>query len=293
MIDESTLERFYGALPSGRLDRFRKFLSTHEIRLLQTQGGEAPYYACGRGARTLLTFCGVHSTPYTAWETIESHEGRCRVVVIDIACFGSVAALCEGIDAVLDRERVDRVVLMGASLAGIIAQIYLKQNADRVDGVVLMNTMALRKADSKRHLLLLFRLLPGSVLRALFTKKFRAYFKPALADPRAEEAARFGLAHLDEVMANHFSKRKVINLVSTINEFTREGYTRTDLGDWSGRALIVASEDDAGFKDVEWLRDNIPGAEVEILPPGLGHLPQLVHRERFERLIRDFVSGLP
>jgi pimeloyl-ACP methyl ester carboxylesterase len=185
------------------------------------------------------------------------------------------------------------VVLMGASLAGIIAQIYLKQHADRVDGVVLMNTMALKQADPKPYVLFLLRLLPGFALRALFRKKFRAYFKPALADPQAEEAARFGLAHLDDVMANHFSKKKAINLVRTMSEFTREGYTRADLSAWSGRALIVASEDDSGFKDVEWLTRNIPGAEAEILPPGLGHLPQLVHRERFERLIRDFVARLP
>ena len=48
-----------------------------------------------------------------------------------------------------------------------------------------------------------------------------------------------------------------------------------------------------GFKDIGWLTENLPGAEAEILPAGLGHLPQLVHRERFERLIRDFVTRLP
>jgi hypothetical protein len=90
MIDESTLESFYGAVSPERLGRFRRFLSSHEIRWLKTQGVEVPYYACGRGSRTLLTFCGAHSTPYTAWETIESYEGDCRVVVIDVSCFGSV-----------------------------------------------------------------------------------------------------------------------------------------------------------------------------------------------------------
>lgn len=293
MIDESTLERFYGAVSPERLGRFRRFLSSHEIRLLRTRGVEAAYYACGQGSRTLLTFCGGHSTPYTAWETIESYEGSYRVLVIDVSCFGSVAALCDGVDAILHHERVDRVVLMGASLAGIIAQIYLKHRPDRVDGAVLMNTIALKQADPKPYALLLLRALPGFALRALFRKRFRAYFKAALADPRAEEAARFGLAHLDDVMANHFSKKKAINLVRTISEFTREGYTRADLGGWSGRALIVASEDDAGFKDVEWLTENLPAAETEILPRGLGHLPQLVHRERFERLIREFVARLP
>jgi pimeloyl-ACP methyl ester carboxylesterase len=293
MIDESTLHDFYGAVSPERLDRFRRFLGTHEIHWLKTQGVRVPYYACGQGSRTLLTFCGGHSTPYTAWESVESYEADHRVLVIDVSCFGSVAALCDGIDVILAHERVDRVVLMGASLAGIIAQIYLKQRASRVDGVVLMNTMALKQAGPRPHVLFLLWLMPGFALRALLRRRFRAYFKPALADPRAEDAARFGLAHLDDVMTHHFSKKKVINLVRTMSEFTREGYTRADLGDWPGRALIVVSEDDAGFKDVAWLTENLPGAEAEILPPGLGHLPQLVHRERFDRLIRDFVASLP
>jgi hypothetical protein len=94
-------------------------------------------------------------------------------------------------------------------------------------------------------------------------------------------------------MANHFTKKKVINLLSVMFEFSREGYTREDSAGWKGKTLVVASEDDAGFKDVEWLTDNLANAESYTFPKGQGHLPQLAHKDTFEMLIRDFLEQLP
>lgn len=292
MIDDARLELFYRDVPAATLDRFRSFLRTHALETLDVGGVQVAYCACGRGRRALLTFCGGHSTPYTAWETVETYERDHRVLVLDISGFGSVAALSEGVNEILEHERVERVVVLGASLAGLIGQIYLKHNLDRVDGIVLMNTVALRPGGDKPLALLLTKLLPQSLLRRTFRKKFRAYFQAALDDPRAEAGARFGLAHLEDVMTNHFTKKKVINLLSVLFEFGREGYTRADLEGWKGRALIIASEDDAGFKDVEWLVESLPNAESHIFPKGLGHLPQLAHREKFEHLIRRFLERL-
>ncbi len=74
MIDESTLQEFYRDVPAAHLDRFRSFLRTQSLERVKLDRTEVSYCACGRGARTLLTFCGGHSTPYTAWETIETYE---------------------------------------------------------------------------------------------------------------------------------------------------------------------------------------------------------------------------
>lgn len=292
MIDEARLDKFYRDVPPATLDRFASFLQTHTLKTADLDGTRVSYYACGRGARALVTFCGGHSTPATAWRTVEAYEADHRVLVLDVSGFGSVGDLSDGVNEILAREGVDRVVLLGASLAGLIAQIYLKHNFDRVDGVILMNTVALRPGGDRPLALLVTRLLPEFMLRRIFRKKFRAYFEAALADPRAEEGARFGLAHLDEVMTNHFTKKKVINLLSVLFEFGREGYTSADLEVWNGRSLIITSEDDPGFKDLEWLTENLPNAESHAFPGGLGHLPQLVHQEKFESLTRGFLERL-
>lgn len=290
--DEAALDRFYGDVPADHLDRYRRFLSTHTLKRLEVDGVEVLYYACGQGERTLLSFCGGHSTPATLWETIGSYEGDHRVVVVDISGFRTVSELCGGVLEILERQGVERVVLLGASLAGLIGQIFLKHHFARVEGMVLMNTMAMKPGGNKPFSLGLTRLMPGWMLRAIFGKKLRAYFKEALEDPRASAGARFGLAHLEEVLALHFSKRKVINLLSVLFEFGRDGYTRADLDDWQGRALVIVSEDDQGFGDLEWLTENLPRCASEVFPSGLGHLPQLAHRQKFETLTRSFLSEL-
>lgn len=292
LTDESTLRKFYGDVPTEHLDRFRSFLASHTMKSVEFDGVEVQYHACGRGERTLLSFCGGHSTPTTLWETIASYENDHRVVVIDISGFSTVAELVGGVHSILEREGVGRVVLLGASLAGLISQIFLERDQARVEGVVLMNTMAMKPGGNKAYALGLTRLLPGWVLRALFRKKLRAYFELALEDPRAASGARFGLAHLDEVLTLHFSKRKLINLLSVLFEFGREGYTREDLADWNGRALVIVSEDDQGYADLDWLTENLPNVATEVFPSGLGHLPQLAHRDKFEALIRGFLAEL-
>ena len=110
---------------------------------------------------------------------------------------------------------------------------------------------------------------------------------------RASAVARFGLAHMDEMMAEHFTKKKLINVLSVMFEFGREGYTRADFADWPGKALVVASEDDQGFKDLAWLIGNLPNAGSHTFPKGLGHLPQLAHKDKFESLIRGCLAQLP
>lgn len=292
MHDEATIERFYGDVPPAILGRFRSFLSRHAVEELDVEGTLVPYCASGQGPRTLIGFCGGHSTPYSAWQTIESFERDYRIIVADISGFGTVADLNRGIDRLLDSEGIDRVVLLGQSLAGLVSQIYFDQRSDRVDGMVLTNTMALRPGGAKPAMLVIMRALPETLLRAMFKKKFRTYFDRGLEDPDARDACSFGLAHLEDVMTHHFTKKKVVHLLSVLTEFGREGYERSDCSDWRGRNLVVSSEDDKGFQDLEWFLENLPGASSHVLPAGMGHLPQLVHRDRIEQVIRGFLSQL-
>ena len=60
-----------------------------------------------------------------------------RVVVIDGSPFDDLERLSDGANRVLDHEGVDRLIVLGQSLAGILGQIYLKRNSERVDAVVL------------------------------------------------------------------------------------------------------------------------------------------------------------
>lgn len=58
------------------------------------------------------------------WETIESFERDYHILLADISGFGTVAHLKRGIDRLLDSNGVGRVVLLGQSLADVIAQVY-------------------------------------------------------------------------------------------------------------------------------------------------------------------------
>ncbi len=293
LIDEATLEKFYSDVPAAQLEKLRSFLETHTMKSIVAEGREVAYYACGQGPRTLLTFCGGHSTPDTAWQSILTYEEDYRIVVADISGFETVDELTRGIRRLLEEEGVDRVTLLGQSLAGLICQIYFKRRFAEVDGMVLINTLALRKGEDKPFALLMLRLLPTFVLKALFKKKLRSYFEKALEDPRTQERCLFGLAHLGDIMANHFTKKKLMNVMNVLSQFQQqEGYAKDDFSGWPGRVLVMSSEDDPGFKDFEWLTGNLPRTVSHVFPKGLGHLSHLLHGDTLESRVKEFLAGL-
>jgi len=108
-----------------------------------------------------------------AYETILGFEERNRMVIVDISAFDDPDEMSRGINLVLDEEEVDRVVLMGQSLSGILAQLYFRRHANRVEALVLTNTLAPKRERCRKWPQLLFACLPFSLLRVLLRRKMR------------------------------------------------------------------------------------------------------------------------
>jgi pimeloyl-ACP methyl ester carboxylesterase len=100
-----------------------------------------------------------------AYETILGFEERNRMVIVDISAFDDPDEMSRGINLVLEEEEVDRVVLMGQSLSGILAQLYFRRHANRVEALVLTNTLAPKRERCRKWPQLLFRWLGGTVAR--------------------------------------------------------------------------------------------------------------------------------
>lgn len=81
---------------------------------------------------------------------------RCRVIRYDLLGHGGATPLSTPVSSadfnaqvisVLDSCGVDRAVLMGFSLGGIIARTVAASHSDRVAGIVLLNTISTRPPD--------------------------------------------------------------------------------------------------------------------------------------------------
>ena len=81
-----------------------------------------------------------------------------------------------------------------------------------------------------------------------------------------------------------------MNLVFEFNE--SDGYTLEDFEIWNGKILIMTCEGDPGFEDTDYLTGNLPNTSLYTFPRELGHLAPLIHMEKFDQIVKNFLQAL-
>lgn len=274
--------------------RFRDFLATHAEQTRSRDGLSIPYCVCGQGARTILTFAGGWGGIEMAYETILGFEERNRMLIVDISAFDDPDEMSRGINLVLDEEEVDRVVLMGQSLSGILAQLYFRRHANRVEALVLTNTLAPKRERCRKWPQLLFACLPFSLLRVLLRRKMRRLGRfDQEIPPLVEERRRFAQAIMALMMDRFLTRKRSGRILKLCWRFNKEGeYSANELRAWNGRALLITSQDDPYHSDAETLESALPAAEQYLLPSGFGHMAPQIFLEQFQSAIQGFLDGL-
>jgi pimeloyl-ACP methyl ester carboxylesterase len=89
------------------------------------------------------------------------------------------------------------------------------------------------------------------------------------------------------------NKKLLVSQMKLVFEFNeRDTYTSNNFKPWQGRVLVITSEDDVGYEDVNILLKNLPNTELYTFPKGTGHMTPLIHQEKFRKIIRDFLEKL-
>jgi len=294
MIDRSQLLRALEGVSQYELARFRGFLATHSTSEIVVEGTPVSYCVCGCGDTTILTFAGGWGGIEIVYETILGFEDHNRMVVIDITPFDNPSSMCTAVNLVLDHEGIGHVVVMGQSLSGILGQLYFRRSADRVQGLVLTNTLAPRPERCRRWPLLLMSCLPLGFLRLLMRRKMACLerFEQELP-PEVEGRRRFARALLLQELERSFTRHRIGRILRLCWSFNEEGGYRADeLSAWTGGVLLVTSQDDPYYRDAEILGSSLPAAELYSLPVGFGHTAPQICREQYQAAIQGFIDLL-
>jgi pimeloyl-ACP methyl ester carboxylesterase len=294
MQDESKLLKSVEGISESEYAKFRDFLETHSLKSIEVHGKSIHYYSCGTGPRTILTFAGGWGPPLMLYDRISGLEGNNRMVVIDISAFDDLDDMCNGINQVLEAENVERVVLFGQSMTGIMAQSYFKRNQERVEGIILANTIAPRIERCKKWALVLLQILPISFIRFFAKKKLSQLAEYEKEIPEDVKQTMFFKAVLiKKMMDSYFTKKNTVNTLKVAYAFNeKDGYKEGEFEAWKGRTLIITSEDDPGYPDVEILLTYLPNTEVFKFPTGFKHVAPQVYRDEFHAEIQRFIDQL-
>jgi len=275
-------------------ERYAAFLRGHPIQTIRIKERDVAYCLSGTGEPAVLIFAGGWGGPDLSYETILALENRHRVIVIDTDSISRPSELAEVADGLMDRLGIDRIALVGQSLAGILGQVYFRRRPERVAGMALALTPAPHERKARKWALALIQIIPLSLFRLLLSrslKRLSRTTKPIPGDVSERLAFKGALA--TRIFRSYATRRKLLGVLKLAFALSAAGdYTPEELGSWPGKLLVITSPDDPSHRDIAVFSDVFPRTEIVKLPEGYGHIAPQVFREEFFTAIRDFLGTI-
>ena len=256
-----------------------------------------------RAGRSLVLVHGFSASLH-AWEPWVTRLSKdYRVITLDLAGHGltrtpagykiSTEGQVALVDSVTRKLGVHRFVLGGNSMGGGVAWNYALAHPERVEGLVLVDSVGLPAEGKREGAPLVFKLLANPVgravlksidLRSMAEKGLKqAYFDETLVTPAlVDRYANLAMA----------PGRRV--LILTGQSRPRQAVTRATLAKIATPTLVMSGANDAlvPVSAAEALAAAIPGAKL-IIYPGVGHVPMEQIPERSAGDLKAFLAGLP
>jgi pimeloyl-ACP methyl ester carboxylesterase len=186
----------------------------------------------------------------------------------------------------LDALGIERAVVLGHSIGGMVAQELAATRPHRLRALVLSATTSVfgSRDGSFQREFVKARLAPLDARRSM--AEMAAEVTPRLVGSRAAaEAAPEAVRLMSEVPDATF--RAAVACLVTFNR-------RAEAGRIGVPTLLIAGEEDtnAPLKTMSRMAEAIPGARLEVLR-GIGHLAPLECPDRYADIVRRFLAGLP
>lgn len=266
---------------------FRYILAEPEnYGALKAQGKEAP----------VIVFLNGGMNSYEMWmRYVKDLSADYRVLSFDYPeMYKTNQELADGMHELFGRLSTGPVVLAGASMGGIIAQLYTQRYPDDVAGLCLMSTAGLTEGALKKFgkvlkllgaMIGFMKICPYSWVKKSEMKSCAAYVAEADEDARAYFTDMFD--HIYE----SYTREKDIHVAGLMRDFGRQKLcTRKDFEFLAGKVILLLPEDDSAFPQ-ELQNELVQEMTDPVVVPGIrgGHLTTELHYKDYLKHIRKFI----
>jgi len=243
------------------------------------RSGTVPAVLCIHG------FC--QSSAYWAPTVERLGQAGVRSLAPDLPGFGrsasvlgpyTMAGYADRLAALLGERGQERVVVVGSSMGGVVAQHFVLRHPGRCSRLLLVATggaMADPKAGAAKAAAMATAPWDDEAVRPIVA----GFFRQPLPDPQLQDLQRVAR------MASHQAAVESA-------QSNAESQTLERLHEIRVPTLIIQGRHDRARTPEHGaqMRDRIPGARLEVLE-GSGHTPQLEEPEAFHRLALPFLIG--
>ncbi len=247
---------------------------------LKTNGKDWTYYKAGDGDTTILFLHGMGGSYDIWWQQLNHFHKNYKVVSVSYPSVKSLEELSAGIAAILEKEKIDKVVVVGSSLGGYLAQYFAVKHPEKVIKVSLGNTFAPNTENKAKNetLVKVMQWLPEWLVIKTIRGKYNKEVIPAANNHPVTDA------FLNELLGTEVTREIFTNrCYCVVDTFTAKIDSKIPI------QIIETSNDPLVSKNLrEALKANYPQAKVINLG-NIGHFGYLNEPSKYNAVLGEFL----
>jgi pimeloyl-ACP methyl ester carboxylesterase len=253
---------------------------------MKTNGIELYFERTGEGEP--IVFSGAWLDDLFIWKAQVKHfSKRYSVITYDQRGHGksdkartgqgnySVQALAEDLNALIQKLNLDKPMVVGFSMGGMVALRFAIEHPDEISKLVLVGTCAkMAPPTAAKFLKVIGRLLPTRTFYRMLGR-YR-FYKPSeqVANAWLERALKVDKAVAFESWSEWAENFDLTDQVSKIRVPT---------------LIIVGEKDDLFLETCRYLNENIKGSQLRVVT-GSGHTVSIEKPEEFNQILEEFIA---
>lgn len=277
---------------------FQEYEKNFPMQEMQLKNGPFRYILAGpANAKHTLVFLNGGMNSNEMWlRYVKDLSKDYRVLSFDYPMmYGTDASLLDGMHELFGKLSVYRVVLVGASMGGIIAQLYAQRHPQDVEGLCLMSTAGLTSGAMKKFgkLLGLLTIVIGLMKICPYSWFIRGEKKQcANYVAEADDDAKAYFQDMFDHIYDSYTKEMDIHVTKLMRDFKNQSVcSKKDFTFLAGKVLLLLPEDDSAFPP-ELQQELIEEMTDPTVIPGIkgGHLTTMLHDKDNVGYIRKFLE---
>jgi pimeloyl-ACP methyl ester carboxylesterase len=278
-------------------DIFEDFQESHPLNRLEVGDLSWEYLKGGQGEKTILVLPGGGSVAEATFPYMLELEKEFKVIAVNLPDkIKTVEECMQGLKAILKKEKVEKMAILGFSMGGMLGQVLLREEPENIEELVLFVSMGPSKKYSKsyKRKSWLMETMPASWVKFL-SKIFLKKQIHAETVAASQDEKKFWTGFFNWTFdSGKMNKSKLISSGKVLNDyFENYQFMAADLKKWAGRILIFEAEKDR-IVDEEarlGLRGIYPQAKLIELKES-GHFGKgLFQNEEIIGQIKNFFQG--
>lgn len=241
------------------------------------------YLSIGQGDKHLLFLHGLGGDYSIWWQQINFFSKNYHIISTTLPEVYSLDEAIEGIRVILDKERIEKISVIGSSMGGYMFQYFLKKYPERLDKVVFGNTFSASDLMKKQYMGIrrLIPLLPAWLLM----KRFRVSLLKSVL-PTSENSPLLH-AYLAEQYWGKMRKNQIISRLDVVLDDFKLTYSAFQK---SIPKLIIESDNDPLMYPIlrQKLRELYPEAKVHTFI-NKGHFPYVNDSKNYNDVLHSFL----